>query len=393
MAAGSNAIKRANGWRQDPVNNRLDLYYKGTRVGHVNADGWFSGVTLLTGLAPADDAKITFGTDLDWAAVNRSTLLTANTALTGVLVGTPVTPEVAANSLIIGGVTADGDFMLATRTSTHSYAAMWVDASAAITRFYAGSGIEVLKLASAAVTLTGTLAVTSTLSATATTVTSASATALSVGRLGATTPALLVDASTGTSITGFSVKSAGAGGGVALSAIGETNVNMTLDANGSGTITIGSVSTGAITLTRAVTASSTLTATGALTASSTSTFTGLATAVAGIRIGPTQAGVFSLGTPEAVTIASGAATITRPFIDLIGEAATTDTLDSISKAGQTIGEIILITCSGAYTITFDNSATLILGAGTRAMAAGSSMLMVATSASAWREVTFTTAAS
>lgn len=99
-------------------------------------------------------------------------------------------------------------------------------------------------------TVTGATALGSTL-----TVTSASASALAVGRLGATTPALQVDASTATSITGLKVKSAAAGGGVALSAIGETNVAVAIDAAGSGTVTINGTGTGAITLARATTAS------------------------------------------------------------------------------------------------------------------------------------------
>ena len=81
------------------------------------------------------------------------------------------------------------------------------------------------------------------------TVTSNSATALTAGRLGATTPAFQVDASTATSITGVKVKSAASGNGVAVSAIGETNVAMTINANGSGTITIGGTSTGNVLLT------------------------------------------------------------------------------------------------------------------------------------------------
>ena len=137
---------------------------------------------------------------------------------------------------------------------------------------------------------------------------------------------------------------------------------------------------------------------GTLTASAVtwalaSTYTLAQTFTAGVKIGPTGAGVFSLGTAEAVTIATGVATVTRPLVDLAGEGATTDTLDSIVKSGQTAGELLLIQCSGAYTITFDNSSTLILGAGTRAMAAGSTMLLLATSATVWREVTFLTAAS
>ena len=130
-----------------------------------------------------------------------------------------------------------------------------------------------------------------------------------------------------------------------------------------------------------------------LTVTAAATISGLVTMTAGLKIGPTGAGVFSLGTAEAVTIATGVATVTRPLVDLAGEGATTDTLDSIVKSGQTAGELLLIQCSGAYTITFDNSSTLILGAATRAMAAGSTMLLVATSATVWREVTFLTAAS
>lgn len=86
------------------------------------------------------------------------------------------------------------------------------------------------------------------------TITSASATALAVGRLGATTPALLVDASTATSITGIKIKSAASTGGVAISAIGEAaNGNLTIDAQGSGTISLNATGTGNITTPRVTT--------------------------------------------------------------------------------------------------------------------------------------------
>jgi hypothetical protein len=84
-------------------------------------------------------------------------------------------------------------------------------------------------------------------------VTSASANALAVGRQGTTAPALLVDASTATSITGVSVKSYAASGGVAVAAIGETNVNLSIDARGSGTINLGANSTGNVVVTRKAT--------------------------------------------------------------------------------------------------------------------------------------------
>lgn len=66
-----------------------------------------------------------------------------------------------------------------------------------------------------------------TLSATgAVTITSASANALAVGLAGATNPALNIDASTASSVTGFNIKSAASGGGVTMSVISSaTNEN------------------------------------------------------------------------------------------------------------------------------------------------------------------------
>lgn len=160
MADGSNAHKRLNGWRYDPVNLRLDYWYKGTLVGYVNASGIFNAAAAAVTGAYADNVKNTFGTDADGVIVQRSTVLNANTTLSGVVVGTPVTPAVAANSLLIANITADADLLLATQTGGNTHAAMWVDASAAITRFYSGAGVEILKLDSAAATLTGTLTVT-----------------------------------------------------------------------------------------------------------------------------------------------------------------------------------------------------------------------------------------
>jgi hypothetical protein len=84
--------------------------------------------------------------------------------------------------------------------------------------------------------------------------TSANASALAVGRQGATNPALQVDSTTASSATGIKIKSAAAAGGVAVSVITSgTNENLTIDAAGSGTITVGGTSTGAIALSRATT--------------------------------------------------------------------------------------------------------------------------------------------
>lgn len=77
------------------------------------------------------------------------------------------------------------------------------------------------------------------------TVTSTSASALTVGRQGATDPVLKIDASTASVATGISITGAAAAGGVNVAAISSgTNENLTVNAKGSGTITLGNTSTG-----------------------------------------------------------------------------------------------------------------------------------------------------
>jgi hypothetical protein len=76
---------------------------------------------------------------------------------------------------------------------------------------------------------------------------SSSATAFAVGPNAAPNPALNVDASAATLATGLNVKGAAAGGGVQLAAISSgTNENLSINAKGSGTISIGNTSTGSV---------------------------------------------------------------------------------------------------------------------------------------------------
>jgi hypothetical protein len=75
--------------------------------------------------------------------------------------------------------------------------------------------------------------------------TSVSASALTVGRQGATNPALQVDASAASSVTGIKVTAAAAAGGVALAAISSgSNENLAIDAKGGGSVTINGTGTG-----------------------------------------------------------------------------------------------------------------------------------------------------
>jgi hypothetical protein len=82
-----------------------------------------------------------------------------------------------------------------------------------------------------------------------TSVHSASPNALAVGANDVTNPAFNVDASTASSANGLNVKSSAAGSGVFLAAISSaTNENISLNAKGSGSINIGTLSNGGILL-------------------------------------------------------------------------------------------------------------------------------------------------
>jgi hypothetical protein len=76
------------------------------------------------------------------------------------------------------------------------------------------------------------------------TITSAGANALAVGPTGATNPIFNVNAATASAVTGVTVVGAAAAGGVAVGTTSTgTNENLTVDAKGSGTVGINTVST------------------------------------------------------------------------------------------------------------------------------------------------------
>jgi hypothetical protein len=107
------------------------------------------------------------------------------------------------------------------------------------------------------------------------TLTTAAAAAVSVGRLGATTPAFVIDASTATSVTGVKITSAAAAARVAVAAVSSgTNEGIDIDAKGSGTIRLGNTSTGNIVATRAITPTGGVAAAGGFTASARNIHTG-----------------------------------------------------------------------------------------------------------------------
>jgi len=89
-----------------------------------------AGNLVLTSPYIADNILLSLGTDGDLAQVLSSAGVAANTALAGVLVGTPVTPiAIAANSFIEGLITASGDYVIAVNKGGTSYMAFMADAS------------------------------------------------------------------------------------------------------------------------------------------------------------------------------------------------------------------------------------------------------------------------
>ena len=80
-----------------------------------------------------------------------------------------------------------------------------------------------------------------------TTITSSSALALTVGPNGTTNPSFNVDASTASAVTGYNIKSAAAGGGLALSVTSSgTNEPLSINSKGTGILSLQSVATGGV---------------------------------------------------------------------------------------------------------------------------------------------------
>jgi len=154
------------------------------------------------------------------------------------------------------------------------------------------------------------------------TITSTNANAFDVGPNGTTNPTFQIDASTSSAATGIKIKSAAAASGIALSTISSgTNESMTIDAKGSGTITLNGTATGAIIAGRTVTLSDPTTP--SLTTAASKTNTGYLQ-INGKTSGATK---FTTADATAQTVThttaaqtSGAATVTIP--DMAGVSAT-----------------------------------------------------------------------
>ena len=189
-----------------------------------------------------------------------------------------------------------------------------------------------------------------TLAAAGLAVTSTGANALAVGPSGTTTPSLNVDASTASAVTGLNIKSAAAGAGLALSVISsvaQTNENLTIDAKGSGTIGIGTVSTGVVTITSGGVAPQ---GTGAYVRATSPTLTtptlGVATATSINKVTITAP-----ATSAALTIADGK-TVTHNA---------TTTFAGVDSKTLTINNSLTLAGTDGTTMTFPTSTDTVAG--------------------------------
>lgn len=94
-------------------------------------------------------------------------------------------------------------------------------------------------------------------------------------------------------------------------------------------------------------------------------------------------------TGAGVTIASGVLTVTKTVVLPLPESSTSDTIDTITKAGVVAGDLLLLYVPATNTITVDD-ANINLGAATRAIAPGGSLLLYY-DGSQWTELAFTAA--
>lgn len=131
----------------DTVTNATTLYVKGApSEGTNNYAVWVDAgdARFDAGVLVQDDQLLNLGADKDIAILHKSGSYSADATLSGVIEGTPQTPALAANSLIISNITDDGDILLAVSDGGHSRGLLHLDGDVAQLKMYDPSGNEVL---------------------------------------------------------------------------------------------------------------------------------------------------------------------------------------------------------------------------------------------------------
>ena len=217
--------------------------------------------TSSVGNLTLNNATVTSGTISNVTFSNgtvNGTSIGATTASTGAFTTLSATSNMTYGGVTLSNsVTGTGSMVLSasptlsgtvggnlTFSGTHTLSSALTYGGVTLSNSVTGTGNMVL---SASPTFTGTVG------SAAQTITSTSANSLAVGANGTTNPVLNIDASTASVATGLNVKGAAAASGLALSVTSSgTNENLTIDAKGSGTITVAGTSTGIVSVGRAL---------------------------------------------------------------------------------------------------------------------------------------------
>ena len=283
------ASKTSNDITLGATNKQLKL---NAATGAVTIDA--GGLTMTAGnlLLSSGTASVT-STDAKALAVG------ANGATNPVLQVDANTASVATGLKITGAAADGGGLALAVITSGTNDA-LTIDAVGNGTITLGGTSTGAIVL-SRATGVTGDI-----------TGTSAGASALAVGRQGATSPALQVDASSGTSVTGLKVTAGDADGGLSLAVVGGSAAEeLRIDAKGSDKILIGDTSTGNIEIgdTSGGKAVVIATSTGNTTVAGTLDVTGATTFTAGAQSASVARTANTAGAGDSV-IANGSSFVT-----------------------------------------------------------------------------------
>lgn len=251
---------------------------------------------------------------------------------------------------VIGRAAAAGADIIVASSGTNENLKIDAKGSGTVTINGTATGGIIL---SRATTIGGNTAVTGT-----GTVTAASATALTVGANGATNPVVQVDSATASVATGIKVTGAAAAAGVAVAAISSgTNENLTIDAKGSGTITLGGTSTGNVVSTRALVASSTIAGANSILSSHATAGVGYATGAGGAVTQATSrtTGVTVNKAAGAITLVSAAGSTTPASFTVTNSAvAATDVVVLSQKSGTDKYDLsVSAVGAGSFEITFN----------------------------------------
>ncbi len=225
----------------------------------------------LSGNALCATGSITLSGDLNSGA-HTVTSNSANALVVGVNGATnPVlavdasTASVATGVKIFGQAAGGGSGIIATSSGTNEPISLNAKGSGVVSIANSSTGNIALGRST---TVAGLL-----------TVTSNSANSLMVGPNGVTNPVLQIDGSTGSQAAGLKITGLATGAGTALAVIDSgTNSPLTIDAKGSGSISLGNTSTGSIFLSRATQASAGLTVSSSFTATGLVGYSAMASA-------------------------------------------------------------------------------------------------------------------